>query len=882
VAIAMRGMSETPEPGADVTGPLRELERALAKSEARAAALDQALLAEIGRRSEDRDRMAMALKAAGVVGVWDGDMVAGVIYADATFAEIYGIDPAAAVAGQPSRHYYSMIHPDDLPAVAAGMEQAMRAADEFSSEHRIMRPDGTLRWVLARGRAVRDEAGKVVRFPGLSVDITARKQAEARHAFLLTLQDTLKDETEPRAILNLAAGILGRHLGASRIGYGEVMPDDETVIVRCGYADGMPEINGVFRLDDFGAHNATQARAGRTTILTDVLADPRQDRGSWERFGTRAHVSVPLIRNGRYSGSLYVSHARPHEWSADEVALIEDVAARIWEAAERAKAETRLRDSEGLFRTFAQAVPNHLWTAPPDGKLDWLNEQSVAYCGLPAQDILGDGWGQVVHPDDLPGVVEIWSRSLRTGELYETEFRLRRHDGAYRWHLVRAVPIRGGDGAIIRWVGTNTDIEEQKAAAQAIAGLNATLEAQVRERTAALMAAEAALRQSQKMEAVGQLTGGIAHDFNNMLQGIAGAVELMERRIAQGRPEEAARYVAAARQSIARAATLTHQLLAFSRKQALAPKRVDLGELIGGIAGLIRQTIGPAIGFEIRHAVDCWPVRCDPNQMENALLNLAINARDAMLPAGGTLTLETAHVPLSEAELAGWDGALPGWYVRITVTDTGSGMSPDVLEHAFEPFFTTKPAGQGTGLGLSQVYGFVRQSNGLLRLESDLGRGTAVHLYVPRHDEAAAEQGQGAEPPADAGLVQGANILLVEDEAPIRAFAGEALRDLGHTVLEASDGAGGLDALRDSRRRGAPPDLLIADIGLPGGMNGRQLAAAAREFDPALPVLLITGYAGDALGPDVQLEGGINLLTKPFTLQALTARVETMLLDRRR
>jgi PAS domain S-box-containing protein len=971
----------------------------------RQSALQAALEREVLKSRQDRERLDLALAASGMISVWDGDLIAGKVFGDANLARIYGLDPAETEAGQTLGHYFRMIHPDDLAAAKAAMDRMFAGADAYDNEHRVVRPDGTVIWVLARGRLLRDATGKPVRFTGVSVDVTARKRTETRQAFLVGLQDLLRGLADPHAIMETAAGALGRHLGANRIGFGRVLPDGETVLIRCGFANGMAPVNGVFPLAAFGAGNTARARQGLTTVIKDVL-EGSGGGAAWNEIGTRAHVSVPLIRDGEYRGSLYVTFSQPRDWRADEVSLIEEVASRIWDAAERGRADMLLRDSEerarlaldsgefgsweydvlgdrvvgslrhkeifgdlaaadgvgarryldrvvpedfprvtagiahmietgadwradfrithgtggerwieirakaqfdaggkvtrllgttaditerkraeaalvaseAQFRTLAQAMPNQVWTARPDGMLDWFNERCLSYSGRTAAELAGTGWTVMVHPDEVPNAARKWAAALQSGENYETEFRLLRADGVYRWYIARAVALRGADGAVVRWIGTNTDIEDQKAGAAALAVLNATLEAQVEERTAELMAAEETLRQSQKMEAVGQLTGGIAHDFNNMLQGIAGAVELMERRIAQGRPEEAGRYVASARQSIARAATLTHQLLAFSRRQALAPKRVDLSALIGGIAGLIRQTVGPAVDFDVRLGAEDWPVRCDPNQMENAILNLAINARDAMLPGGGALTLETLHVVLGQADVAGWDGAAPGPYVRLTVTDTGSGMSPDILRHAFEPFFTTKPAGQGTGLGLSQVYGFVRQSNGIMRLESELGRGTSVHLYLPRHAETAAPVAPAESQPAVAAPVQGARILLVEDEAPIRAFAAEALRDLGHEVVEAKDAAEGLRALRAMP---GPVDLLLADIGLPGGMNGRQLADAARELVPAVNVLLITGYAGTALGPDTETAADIFLLSKPFSLAALAARVETILAGRR-
>ncbi len=410
-----------------------------------------------------------------------------------------------------------------------------------------------------------------------------------------------------------------------------------------------------------------------------------------------------------------------------------------------------------------------------------------------------------------------------------------------------------------------------------------TLEARVEERTRDLRLAiatlheevlerertEDALRQSQKMEAVGQLTGGIAHDFNNMLQGIGGALETVQRRVAQGRIADTAPLMEAARQGLTRAAALTQRLLAFARRQALDPRPVEPDTLIEGMGELIRGTMGPGVAVEMRLHDGLWTVLCDPNQLENALLNLAINARDAM-PDGGRLTIATGDVRLSAADVAGHDGAVPGHYVEISVADTGAGMDEATRARAFEPFFTTKPLGHGTGLGLSQLYGFVRQSGGLVRLDSAPGRGTVVRLHLPHHhgDEAVAETRPDHE---DSVAGEGGTVLLVEDEDSVRVVAAERLRELGYEVLEAGDGPAALRLLR----AGGRVDLLVTDVGLPGGMNGRQVADAARERRPDLPVLFITGYAGSAF--DGRLAPGMQVIGKPFPLDALAARVRSML-----
>jgi len=486
-----------------------------------------------------------------------------------------------------------------------------------------------------------------------------------------------------------------------------------------------------------------------------------------------------------------------------------------------------------------------------DGVLRAVNPAWSRVLGYPETELVGRHLSALVHPDDL---VLSLARIARAGDgpLTPNENRYRHKDGSWRWISWTAVAEQG------LFYGVGRDMTAERRQAEA------------------LSKTEDALRQAQKMEAVGQLTGGIAHDFNNLLQSISSGVELMRRRIAEGRPQDAVRFVEAAQKAIERAAALTYRLLAFSRRQALSPKRVEVDELLHDLCDLLRQTVGPAIELRVRLMDRCWPVRCDPNQLENAILNLAINARDAM-PQGGAFIVETQHAVLTTADLAGAPGARPGDYVLISAHDTGAGMSPDVLARAFEPFFTTKPAGHGTGLGLSQVYGFVSQSNGLVRLESTPGEGTRVHLFLPREDGGIdgidAATFLAAAPPR---AVSGATVLLVEDEPDLRAHSAEALRDIGCRVIEATDGPSALNALRDALRHdGGGIEMLVCDIGLPGGLNGHQLADAARDMQPDLPVLLVTGYNG-GLGTTT-LPPGMAFLPKPFALEVLAAHVRSML-----
>lgn len=412
---------------------------------------------------------------------------------------------------------------------------------------------------------------------------------------------------------------------------------------------------------------------------------------------------------------------------------------------------------------------------------------------------------------------------------------------------------------------------ERRRAERHLARLAESLERQVQERTAILMETEEALRQSQKMEAVGQLTGGIAHDFNNLLTGITGSLDMLSKRLAQGRLTDADRFVTAAQGAAKRAASLTHRLLAFSRRQTLEPKPTDVRRLAVGMEELIQRTVGPAVTLESVHAAGLWPVLIDPGQLENALLNLCINARDAM-PDGGKLTIESGNRWLDHR--AATERDLPaGQYVSICVSDTGQGMTPEVIAKAFDPFFTTKPIGQGTGLGLSMIYGFVKQSGGQVRIYSEPGQGAMVCLYLPRFvgeaDVAEAESSLEAPSPAQ----QGQTVLVVDDEPTVRMLATEVLTELGYHPIEAEDGREGLAILNSGRR----VDLLITDVGLPGGMNGRQVADAARVARPGLKVLFITGYAENAVLSHGHLDPGMHILTKPFAMDELGRRVSAIL-----
>jgi PAS domain S-box-containing protein len=536
---------------------------------------------------------------------------------------------------------------------------------------------------------------------------------------------------------------------------------------------------------------------------------------------------------------------------------------------EQVMAEQALRQSEERYRkladqlselnaTLAQRVEektrerDRIWNVSQDllvvadrnGVWRTVNPAWTRTLGWSEAELLNRTSEWLEHPDDggMTRAQVNWLGGSEATVRFESRFRHK--DGSYRWLSWTGVPDQDRIYAVAR------DVTAEKAAAER------------------LKVTEEALLQSQKMEAVGQLTGGIAHDFNNLLTGIVGSLDLLQTRLNQGRTDNFARYINAAMISANRAAALTHRLLAFARRQPLIPKSVDANQLVVSLEDLLRRTIGETIDLAIAAADDLWFTLCDPNQLESALLNLAINARDAM-PDGGKLTITTSNARI-EGVMADSPALSPGDYVCISVTDTGTGMSAEVAARAFDPFFTTKPIGQGTGLGLSMIYGFARQSDGHVTIDSRLGRGTLVRLYLPRHHGEIAEQFVSAATAAEYAAT-GETVLVVEDEPVVRAVIVEMLGEQGYQTLEAVDGPSGLRILRTNARI----DLLVTDVGLPG-MNGRQLADQARETRPGLKVLFITGYAESVAISDGFLQPGMEMITKPFDLDNLSQRIRAM------
>jgi PAS domain S-box-containing protein len=534
-------------------------------------------------------------------------------------------------------------------------------------------------------------------------------------------------------------------------------------------------------------------------------------------------------------------------------------------------AEEEVRESEARFRRIADSTPVAMWVTRIDRKRDFVNQAYVDFLGISREAAVDFDWRTIIHPDDMARILAesvAGEAGLRT---FQLEGRYRGASGDYRWLRSVSQPRFGPDGAHVGFIGAAYDITEAKEAEAALRELNQSLEARIEAAILERERAEEALRQAQKMEAVGQLTGGIAHDFNNLLTVIAGNLDLVARRLGPGADPRVVKAIGSAAVGADRAATLTQRLLAFSRRQPLAPKPIDPNALVAGMTDLLHRTLGETIEVETRLSAGICRIEADPHQLESAILNLAVNARDAM-PEGGRLAIETsaAHVDAAEAATQGLEA---GTYAAICVSDSGTGMDADTASRAIEPFFTTKDVGKGTGLGLSMVYGFVKQSGGHLRIESAPGEGTRVHIYLPRFTAEAPEEEQAEAAAAPRG--GGDEIVLVcEDDHDVRAYTVELLGELGYKVLEAPDGAATLRIVEDQAQR---IDLLFTDVVLPGGMSGAELASEARRLRPGLRILYTTGYARDAIVHEGRLDPGIELVAKPFAFAELAARVRDVL-----
>jgi PAS domain S-box-containing protein len=801
-------------------------------------------------------RLEQAQKAGGI-GLFTLELADQVVIPTAEFCRLHGLPfqpcyPVTAFEAQ-------VVAEDRHLLTAADARQRGEAPREI--EYRVRDGEtgpegGKVRWLSRTGKVERDADGVAVRFVGIAQDVTHEREA---------LNAMTRSEERYRALFEAV--------------------DDGFCIIE--FFDGP---HGP--LSDYvhvEANAGYERQSGISGVVGVTLRDlePEDAEGWAELYGNVLRTGEPLrferyfLAAGRH---IEVSAARVEPASRRQVSvLFRDIEARR-------QAEDALRDSEALARTNIERVKLALSAGAIFGTWVWdltndqftIDEAFARAFGIdPALGREGLTLAQIVatvHPDDQAGLAEAIDEVIARGGAYAHQYRVKRADGHYYWIEANGRVELDEDGTPLRFPGVVLDIEQRRTieeerdrAAAALRTLNETLEQRVNARTADLMQAEEQLRQAQKMEAVGQLTGGLAHDFNNLLAGISGALEMVGTRLSQGRLADVDKYLVAAQGAARRAAALTHRLLAFSRRQTLDPRPTNVNALVNGMTDLIQRTVGPAIRVETVGAGGLWPTLVDPSQLENALLNLCINARDAM-PDGGRITIETANKWLDRNGARTHD--IPeGQYLSLCVTDTGTGMTADVIAKAFDPFFTTKPIGQGTGLGLSMIYGFAKQSGGQVRIYSEVGDGTTVCIYLPRHYGDEGEEAAGAIEASPAPAEAGETILVVDDEPSVRMLVTDILEDLGYTVIEAADSASGLRVLQSDIRI----DLLVSDVGLPGGMNGRQMADAGRQVRPDLKVLFITGYAENSVIGNGHLQPGMQVLTKPFVVETLASRVRDMM-----
>lgn len=758
-------------------------------------------------------RLRATLSLAGVAGAWEWYIDEARIVADARFALLYGMDADEAARGFAPHIFFSIIHPMDQTRIRLAIGGMLRGAEVFSKEYRLVLADGSIRWVQARGRRYHEDQDRPNRFSGALVDITDQKRVE-----------------EQLRIAQTAGGV-GTFEYIDGFGTASVSAQF-CALLGLHPARDLPvrTINGVVHADDGAIIDSSQQPAVGTVSHVEFRI-VRPDNGQLRWLTCRGEYLRDAQTSGlRFSGVIY---------DITDAKRVEEELRTLNETLEM-RVEERTRERDRIW----QLSRDILGVADNSGSWLSVNPAWTRILGWNPDMIVGRTSEWLEHPEDVRKTRASIARAV-AGETIAFETRLKTHDGDYRNLFWTVVPFEGLLYCVAR------DVTEQN------------------KQAAALEEAEEQLRQSQKMEAVGQLTGGIAHDFNNLLTGITGSLDIIKRRLKAGRFEDVERFMAAATTSAQRAAALTHRLLAFARRQSLDTKPSDINALVAGLEDMLRRALMENITFETILAPDLWLGMTDANQLENALLNLSINARDAM-PKGGRLTIETANARLDAVQAALNDGMPPGDYVTICVTDTGTGMSPDVIAKAFDPFFTTKPIGQGTGLGLSMIYGFVKQSGGHVRIDSKEGQGTTVKLYLRRSLDGAETAEIGASPLPQRG--KGETILVVEDDPTVRLLVTEVLKTLGYRYLEAEDAQTAIPFLETD----LAIDLLITDVGLPN-MSGRQLAQIAREHRPLLKVLFVTGYAQNAIVRSGFLAPGMEMISKPFSLDVLGAKVREMI-----
>ncbi|HET7229654.1 MAG TPA: PAS domain S-box protein [Longimicrobium sp.] len=728
-----------------------------------------------------------------------------------------GYAPAELVENRAAA-FGDLIVPEDREPVWARVQASVAEMRPFQLEYRILHRDGSERWVQENGVPV-TRAGGAVMLEGFITDVTERKRAE----------EALRRSGDYFRALTEAVG----------------------EIVAVGDADGSMRFvsPGVLALTGYTPAEWTQMTALSTIHPDDLPLAQGTFAALVQTPGMRVQVELRMVHRDGTPRMVEVTARN----------LLEDPAVRgiVYNTRDitvRRAGEEALRSRERHFRSLIENAHDIITVLEGDGDVRFVSPSVERTLGYARERLAGVYLFELVHPDDVPAVLEVFDRAIRSpGEPQWLEFRIRHAGGSYRVLEAICTSLLH-DPAVAGIVVNSRDVTDRRNAEEA------------------LRLSQQQLLQAQKMDAVGRLAGGVAHDFNNLLTAIRGNAELLLFDIPAGDPRR--EDVEEIRKAADRAAALTRQLLAFSRRQVLQPRVLDLNDVVQEMERMLRRLIGEDVELVTRLAPGVEQVRADPGQVEQVVLNLAVNARDAM-PGGGKLIVETANAELDEEMKRTHPYVVPGRYVMLCVSDTGQGMDPETRERAFEPFFTTKPAGRGTGLGLSTVYGIVKQSGGFIWLDSELGRGTRVRIYLPpvAAPAAPAPVAAGASPPRQGR----GTVLLAEDEVTVRRLAVRVLRRGGFTVLEAGDGEEALSVAHDHP---GPLDLLVTDLVMPR-LGGRELAGRLRAARPGIPVVYVSGYAEEAVQRDGVLDPGARFLPKPFTAEQLIDAVHAALRDAR-
>jgi two-component system, cell cycle sensor histidine kinase and response regulator CckA len=744
------------------------------------------------------------------LGSWEWDILTGALTWSDELYRVLGLNKKAFCPTHQTFH--ELLHPDDRARFKGALDDCLKGRRSYDCELRIVRPDGTVRTVQSRGRAFFDETDRPLRMIGTAQDITERKRTEERIRELGAIVESSDDAILGKTLDGI---ITSWNKGAEKIyGYleNEVIGQPISILVPTDREDETPQILG---------------RLARGEAINYYETVRRRKDGQEIQIS----LNISPIRNlaGRIIGASSIAR----------------------DITERKRVDQELMESEERFRELAENIGEVFWISDLENKqVMYVSPAYEKIWGRSCESLYASprSWIEAIHPEDKERSVAILASHQLQGSRDMT-YRIVRPDGSIRWIRDRGFPVRDESGNIVRIAGISEDITESK------------------EAEGALQRANAQLRQVQKMEAIGRLTAGVAHDFNNLLTVISGHSELLAMFFPS--EERWSESISEIRRATKLGTASIRQLLAFGRQQILEPKVLDLNAVISETEKMLRRLIGEDVRLITVLHPGISPVRADLGQLNQMILNLAVNARDAM-PQGGNLTLETRQVDLHADDIESHLNVRPGRYVLLTVADTGWGMAPDVQARIFEPFFTNKGEGQGTGLGLSVVLGIIQQSEGCIDVESRPGIGTKFKIYLPSVQEPADELPQSTQPKPARGSE---TVLLVEDEEPVRNITSRLLQALGYRVVEAENGE---EALRLFNAYNGKIDLLLTDVVMPG-LGGREVAEALRALNPDLKVLFQSGYTDDTVVRRGILRSEVAFLKKPFTLDVLARKVREVL-----